>query len=99
MFKKILLTSVLVLSAHAHTALMTCFDNGDDTITCEGGFSSGASGSGISIYIKVNEEKVINSIMNEDSEFTFTKPKEKYLVTFDAGKGHIVKISSEDIVE
>ena len=99
MFKKILLTGALVLSAQAHTALMTCFDNGDNTITCEGGFSSGASGSGVTIYIEKNNTKIIDSIMNEDSEFTFDKPIGKYSVSFDAGKGHLVKINGKDIVE
>ncbi len=99
MIKKFLLTSVLLISAQAHTAIMTCFDNGDNTITCEGGFSSGASGSGVNIYITQNTRKVIDSIMNEDSEFTFNKPIAAYSVSFDAGKGHLVTIKGEDIVE
>ena len=27
--------------AFAHSPLMSCFDNGDNTVTCEGGFSDG----------------------------------------------------------
>ena len=100
MFKKILLVSALLFSsANAHTAVMTCFDNGDGTITCEGGFSDGASGSGVTMYIKQNDKKVFEGLMNEDSEFTFTKPKGEYNVNFDAGKGHLVTIKGEDIVE
>lgn len=100
MFKKILITSALLASSlSAHTAVMTCFDNGDSTITCEGGFSNGASGSGVTTYVEVDNKKLINSKMNEDSEFTFDKPKGEYIVFFDAGKGHIVKIEGKDIVE
>ena len=29
-------------AAYGHNAICDCFDNGDDTITCEGGFSDGA---------------------------------------------------------
>lgn len=100
MFKKILLVSaLLVSSASAHTAVMTCFDNGDGTITCEGGFSDGASGSGVAMYIKQNDKKISEGLMNEDSEFTFTKPQGEYNVNFDAGKGHVVSIKGQDIVE
>ena len=33
----------------AHTPLFDCFDNGDDTLTCEGGFSDGASATGVGV--------------------------------------------------
>jgi len=100
MFKKILISSTILLSSlSAHTAVMTCFDNGDSTITCEGGFSDGASGSGVTTYVKQNDSKTISSVMNEDSEFTFNKPKDSYSVIFDAGKGHLVEIHGKDIVE
>lgn len=100
MFKNILITSTLLLSsASAHTAIMSCFDNADGTITCEGGFSDGSSGSGISMYIKQNDRKIVEGRMNEDSEFTFNKPNNGYTVYFDAGKGHLVGIKGEDIVE
>jgi len=100
MLKKALIVSALLISsANAHTAVMSCFDNGDGTITCEGGFSDGSSGSGISMYIKQNDRKIVQGQMNEDSEFTFNKPKGKYSVHFDAGKGHVVSIKGKDIVE
>ena len=100
MFKKILISSALLaISLNAHTAVMTCFDNGDSTITCEGGFSDGASGSGVDMYIKQDNKKVIEGVMNEDSEFTFDKPKGAYAVYFDAGKSHVVVIEGKDIVE
>lgn len=100
MFKKILISSALLLSsASAHTAIMSCFDNGDATITCEGGFSDGSSGSGITMYIKQNDRKIVEGQMNEDSEFTFNKVNNSYTVYFDAGQGHVVAIKGEDIVE
>jgi hypothetical protein len=99
MYKKILLLGLLVCSAQAHTAIMTCFDNADDSITCEGGFSNGSSGSGVNMYIKQNGQKIIDGVMNEDSEFSFKKPKGDYEVYFDAGQGHIVVINGKDIIE
>ncbi|MGB7401303.1 MAG: hypothetical protein WA916_01910 [Arcobacter sp.] len=100
MFKKILLTSILLISSlDAHTAIMTCFDNGDDSITCEGGFSNGSSGSGVRMYVKHDDKKIIEGLMNENSEFTFSKPQNSYEVVFDAGEGHVVSIKGKEIIE
>ena len=86
--------------AIAHTPLCSCYDNGDETITCEGGFSDGSSAAGVEIRVVDKDGKVIiKSRMDEDSEFTFDKPKDSYKVQFDAGPGHIVEVDGKDIVE
>lgn len=86
--------------AQAHTPLCSCFDNGDDTITCEGGFSDGSSASGVAIRIETPDGAVqLEGKMNEDSEFTFDKPKGDYVVMFDAGEGHKIKVPGKEIVE
>ncbi len=101
----------LTSSALAHTPLCFCYDNGDETITCEGGFSDGSSAAGVAIRIVDENDEVIavkdkggeviclEGKMDEDSEFTFTKPEVLYKVIFDAGPGHTVEIESEDITE
>lgn len=100
MFKPILLLALIGFqSLMAHTAVMTCFNNGDNTITCEGGFSDGSSGMGVTMYIKQNDKKTLEGVMNEDSEFTFNMPSGEYAVYFDAGESHVVTIKGEDIVE
>ncbi|WP_319468625.1 hypothetical protein [uncultured Pseudodesulfovibrio sp.] len=86
--------------AFAHSPLMSCFDNGDNTVTCEGGFSDGSSAAGVKMYVKNADGKnLIDGKMNEDSEFTFDKPAGSYGVVFDAGEGHTVEINGADIVE
>ncbi len=86
--------------AFAHTPLCNCWDNGDGTITCEGGFSDGSSAAGVKMSVMDLAEKVLKSgKMNEDSEFEFDKPKEPYKVLFDAGEGHRIEIRGDDIVE
>lgn len=98
--KKVLVIGILSSSSlYAHTAIMSCFDNGDGTVVCEGGFSDGSSASGVLMYLKQKDKKILESRMNEDSEFTFTKPKDAYTVHFDAGQGHLVTINGEDISE
>ena len=47
------------LPAFAHTPICNCYDNGDETVTCEGGFSDGASAEGVSIRILDLRERVL----------------------------------------
>ncbi len=89
-----------VSAAQAHTPLCSCFDNGDKTITCEGGFSDGSSASGVPVYVKSADGKVlIEGAMNEDSEYTFDKPEGEYIVLFDAGEGHKITVPGSEIAE
>ena len=87
-------------TALAHTPLCSCFDNGDGTVSCEGGFSDGSSASGVKIVVKDASGKVlIEGKMSENSDFEFDKPKDDYMVIFDAGEGHTIEIPGKDIVE
>ncbi|MBG0789202.1 MAG: hypothetical protein H0S80_01755 [Desulfovibrionaceae bacterium] len=96
------LAAVLAFSGHAfaHSPLMSCFDNGDNTVTCEGGFSDGSSASGVKIHVlDASGKSLVETKMNEDSEVTFDKPAGDYKVVFDGGEGHSVEINGADIVE
>ncbi len=92
-----ILTSNLAM---AHTPVCACYDNGDGSVLCEGGFSDGSSAAGINVEVRDEKGKVLlQGSMNEDSEFEFDKPGTQYTVMFDAGPGHEIEISSADIVE
>ncbi len=101
--KKIVLSLVISLfvvsNASAHSALMSCFDEGDGTVTCEGGFSDGSSASGVNFYVEVNGKKIVETKMSEFSEVNFKKPAGDYQAVFNAGEGHKVYIDGKDIVE
>ena len=86
--------------AYAHTAICTCFDNGDKTITCEGGFSDGSSATGVSMKVLDGHDKLlVDGKMAADGTFKFKKPEVEYHVIFDAGQSHIVTIDGSDITE
>lgn len=86
--------------AAAHSAICSCFDNGDGTITCEGGFSDGASAAGVAIRVLDDRERVlIEAKMDDQGTFSFMKPPSGYHVVFDAGQSHVVTIYSDEIVE
>ena len=107
MMKKNLLIVPLVLlgillagSALAHTPLCDCYDNGDGSVTCEGGFSDGSSASGVEMSVRDGSGAVLmEGKMDENSEYTFKKPEGSYKVRFFAGEGHEIIINGEDIVE
>jgi len=86
--------------AFAHTPLCSCYDNGDGTITCEGGFSDGSSAAGVEMRaLNSSGNVIIKGKMNEDSEFTFKQPHGSYKVEFNAGPGHLVEVPGSDITE
>lgn len=91
---------LMTSQAVAHTPLCSCYDNGDGTVTCEGGFSDGSSASGVQMRVEDSGGKVLlNGKMDEDSEFTFDKPSGAYKVVFDAGEGHVITVDGKEIAE
>ncbi len=95
-----LLSLLIATSALGHTPLCTCFDNGDGTITCEGGFSDGSSAAGVTMRVlDKNDKPLLESKMNADSEITFDKPSSPYKVQFVAGPGHEIEIDGDEITE
>ncbi|WP_070971058.1 hypothetical protein [Vibrio sonorensis] len=95
-----LVASCFAGQAFAHTPLCSCYDMGDGTILCEGGFSDGSSASGVEMKVQdANGNDLIKSEINEDGEFEFEKPSVDYKVVFNAGPGHDITIDGKDIVE
>jgi hypothetical protein len=90
---------VVCAQAMAHTPLCSCYDNGDGTVTCEGGFSDGSSASGVQMRVEGAGGVLVKGKMDEDSEFGFDKPAEAYRIVFDAGEGHVIEIDGKQIVE
>lgn len=105
--KKAFFATILVVACifaaspgFAHTPLCSCYNNGDGTVTCEGGFSDGSSAAGVKIrVVNAAQHVLIKGKMDEDSEFTFEMPSDPYKVQFDAGPGHLVEVEGKDITE
>ncbi len=91
---------VLVGAAFAHTPLFTCWDNGDGTISCEGGFSDGSSAAGVEIRVEKKGGGVISSAkLDKFGEATFDRPDVPFVVVFDGGPGHSIELQGESIVK
>ncbi|MCG5501569.1 hypothetical protein [Ectothiorhodospira lacustris] len=83
----------------AHTPLFACYDNGDGTILCEGGFSDGSSAAGVTIRVlDGNDEMLLEDQLNTLSEIEFDKPEGTYTAVFDAGEGHRIEIPGSRIL-
>lgn len=92
--------AAFALPAAAHTPLFACFDNGDGTIFCEGGFSDGSSAAGVPIIVKDGSGAVIlKTELTRNSEIEFAKPAAAYTVVFDGGEGHQIEIPGSRIFE
>jgi hypothetical protein len=86
--------------AQAHSPLFDCFDNGDKTITCEGGFSDGSSAAGVAIRVLDAQGKVLDQgKLDAKGSITLSKPEGQYSVTFTAGADHSMTVLGDDIVE
>ncbi|MDA0147092.1 hypothetical protein [Vibrio sp. LaRot3] len=100
--KRFFFASVLAmtsLSSFAHTALMACYDEGNGYITCEGGFSDGASAEGVEFRIEQNGSVVMETKLDEFGEVYFEKPKGDFTVLLNGGEGHVVHVDGRDITE
>jgi hypothetical protein len=94
-----LLLLALAVPGQAHTPLFDCFDNGDDTLTCEGGFSDGASAEGIVIRVLDVQGKVLQQGgLDAKGSVTFERPDGEFSVVFSAGEDHTITILGDDIV-
>lgn len=99
-FVFLVLLSTPLSVARAHTPLVLCMDNGDNTITCQGGFSDGSSAAGVAMRIKVADGRVLlEGRMDGNSEFTFDKPRGDFSVVFDAGAEHRLQVPGRQITQ
>ncbi len=83
----------------AHTALMSCYDEGNGYVLCEGGFSDGASAEGVEFRIEQHQKPVMETKLDEFGEVYFEKPLGDYTVVLNGGEGHVVHIDGRDIFE
>ncbi len=86
--------------AFAHSPIFDCFDNGDGTIMCQGGFSDGSSAAGVKVEVKDGAGKVVqNLVLDANGEITIKKPEGAYSMELNAGEGHTINVPGDKIVE
>jgi hypothetical protein len=99
LFTFFLLSFILASQAQAHTPLFDCFDNGDDTITCEGGFSDGSSAAGVAIRVLDVQGKVLEQgELDAAGSINLKRPAGEFSVVFAAGEEHSLTVLGDDII-
>lgn len=82
----------------AHTPLFDCFDNGDDSITCEGGFSDGASAEGVDIQVVDARGKVLErGKLDAVGAVVLKRPPGEFSVVFAPDSEHSIRVLGDDI--
>ena len=96
----IVIMTVLLLAgtAFAHAVFFQCWNNGDGTLSCEGGYTDGSSAAGATVNVTDDGGALLFSgKLDKSGELRFNKPAGDFTVTLDGGAGHSVIISSKDI--
>ena len=90
--KKIFVFIFLSISLYAHNLIMNVMNNGDNTITVVGEFSTGEDAAGAMIRLEslVNGEVLYKERLPQESELTISIPKEPYQIVLDGGPGHTI---------
>lgn len=93
-----LAAAVTARPVDAHSAVFDCFAESDGRISCEGGFSDGASAEGVAVRVlDPNEKVLVAGKIDREGRFAFPRPEGDFHVVFDAGSGHTVTLFSTDI--
>ena len=96
----IAIMTVLLLAgtALAHSVFFQCWNNGDGTLSCEGGYTDGSSAAGATVNVTDDSGTLLFSgKLDKSGELRFNKPSGDFTVTLDGGPGHSVIINSKDI--
>ncbi|WP_068112876.1 hypothetical protein [Tropicimonas marinistellae] len=90
--------ALLAGTASAHTPLCACYDNGDGTVLCEGGFSDGSSAANVPMIVRdASGEALLEGVIDANGEFEFEKPEGFHDVLFDGGEGHQIVVPQDEI--
>jgi hypothetical protein len=89
-----------VTPASAHNALISCYDNGDETVTCEAGYSDGASAAGQVIRVlQANKRLILEDKFKKDGTYTFKKPSVAFYIEFIGDPSHQATFDGDDLAK
>lgn len=88
-------------AAWAHEPYMDCFDNKDNTVTCEAGYEDGSpAGDEDKIFVKDDQGKTLMSGKFTDGLYTFDRPAGHFVAVFVGDDiGHVRRVSDSDLIQ
>ncbi len=86
------ITLYITINLYAHSLILNVLNNDDNTITIEGGFSTGEDAAGAMIRLELlsSGEVIFKERLPSQSELTVKIPKEPYQIVLDGGPGHTI---------
>jgi hypothetical protein len=99
LLQRILFVSLMLVGAgaHAHYPILDC-SIVDGQVECEAGFSDRSKAPDVLMEVFSEEDDVLYSgRTDEASVYRFQQPDGVFFIIMDAGPGHVLEISSEEI--
>lgn len=85
--------------ANAHYPILDCTTSSKE-VTCEASFSDKSKAPGVVMEVFSEDDEVIAKGRTDDeSKYKFSRPDGVYFIIMDAGPGHVLEISDEDVQE
>lgn len=96
------LSAILISSSVlAHYPVLDCKhtdSSGEDMVVCEAGFSNRSKAPNVIMEVFSEDDDVLVSGTTDDNAmFEFVEPEGGYFIFMDAGPGHILEISNEEV--
>ncbi|MCL6417567.1 hypothetical protein MIB92_18040 [Aestuariirhabdus sp. Z084] len=89
---------------YAHYPILDCryeaHSNAIEMIVCEASFSDRSKAPNVLMeVISEDDEIILSGKTDEASVFRFERPEGGFFIIMDAGPGHVLEISNEEVVE
>lgn len=84
-------------SAAAHYPILDCNVEAEH-VACEASFSDRSKAPDVVIEVYSEDDEVLSSgLTNADSRYQFELPEGIFFIIMDAGPGHVIEISSDEV--
>ncbi|MCH2159924.1 MAG: hypothetical protein MK096_14245 [Oleiphilaceae bacterium] len=96
--------SLLSAKAFAHYPILNCKlgsnPESPSEVVCEASFSNLAKAPNVIMEVYSEDDELISEGHTDDNSiYTFERPDGVYFIIMDAGPGHVLEISDEEVVE
>lgn len=100
--KYMVLLAVFCGQANAHYPVLNCAieknKSNVEEVSCEASFSDRSRAPNVIMEVfSEDDEQLAKGRTNENSIYRFNRPKGAYFIIMDAGPGHVLEISDEDV--
>ncbi|GAA3925060.1 hypothetical protein [Litoribacillus peritrichatus] len=99
----LMVLTAVSLQARAHYPLLNCeFTENEQSATeqvfCDAGFSDGTKAPNVVMEVfSEDDETLVSGHTDATAKFQFDRPEGVFFIIMDAGPGHVIEISDEEV--